>query len=99
MLEIIKKITERINILLDSSEIIIASIFATILFFSVPFHLVKDIYKSGHTFLAIVLIVGIVFSFCICVRDIKRKKWTILSICTAIFWCICLLITGWILMF
>jgi hypothetical protein len=84
--------------ILDLLEFIVAAAIGTALFLSVPFYLVFALFKSGHLFLAILVSFVVISSYGICIRDVLRKQWSVVSICVAALWTICLLLVGWTLM-
>lgn len=95
MLEKIKSIFKGIFIALDSFELVIAVILATVLFFSIPCYLIKRFYEEGHLVLSIFISALLISSFGFCIRDFKRKKWSPLSVLTSILWGICFLVVAW----
>jgi hypothetical protein len=98
LIQYIKKFFKGIFIALDALDFIAVLFVAALIFFAVPFYFVKKFYQSGHLLFAIVIVIFFISSFGICIRDFKKKKWSILSICVVAIWAICFFIAGWLLM-
>lgn len=98
MFEYIKKFFKGIAFALDALDFIALCFVASLIFFSVPFYIVKKLYRSGNLLLSTVIVLVFVSSFFVCIRDYKKKKWSALSILIVSMWAVCALITGWLLM-
>lgn len=79
----------------DSLELIVAFILATAIFFAIPYYLIKSFYRDGQLILSIAISVIVISSFGVCIRDFKKKKWSVLSIFITFLWGICFLIVAW----
>lgn len=97
MIRRIKKFFKGLFIALDSLELIVAFILATAIFFAIPYYLVKSFYRDGQVLLSIVISAIVISSFGVCIRDFKKKKWSVLSILITFLWGICFLIVVWIM--
>jgi hypothetical protein len=95
LIESIKKIFSGLFIAFDSLEFAIAFIFATAIFFAVPIYLIKDLYQDGYLLLSFVISLTAISTFGICIRDLKNRKWSFLSIGVTFLWGICFLIVAW----
>ena len=98
MFEYIKRFFKGIAFALDALDFIALCFLASLIFFSVPFYIVKELYQSGNLLLSIVIGLVFVSSFCVCIRDYKKKKWSVLSIFIVSMWVVCALVAGWLLM-
>ena len=94
----IRKIFKGFLVALDSLEFLAAVIFAIALFFAIPFYSIRSILDKGYVVLSVLLSFIVIVSFGICIRDFRRKKWSVISISITVFWIVCFIITGWILM-
>ena len=94
MIEYIKKCFKGISSALDVIDIIAVCAVATIIFLSVPFYFIKKYYENGNIIISVIIVVAAAFAFTICLRDFKKKKWSIVSISTLAIWVICALIAG-----
>lgn len=95
MVKNIKKFFKGLFIAFDSLELIVAFTFATAIFFAFPYYLIKSLYQDGQLILSIVLSVVLISSFGICIRDFKKKKWSVFSVCITFMWGICFLFVAW----
>lgn len=98
LLEYIKRFFKGIAFALDALDFIALCFVASLIFFSVPFYIVKKLYQSGNLLLSTVIVLVFVSSFCVCIRDYKKKKWSALSICIVSMWAVCAFIAAWLLM-
>jgi hypothetical protein len=96
--EYIKKFFKGIFFTLDALDYTALCFVASLIFFSVPFYIVRRLYQSGKLLLAGVIAITFVSSFFICIRDYKKKKWSALSICIVSIWALCAFIAAWVLM-
>jgi Ca2+/Na+ antiporter len=99
VLEQIKRIFKGTAFALDALDYIALCFVASLIFFSVPFYVAKRLYKNDNVLLSAVITIFFVWSFIICIRDFKHKKWSALSVCVVSIWAVCALIAGWLLMF
>ena len=95
MIEYFKKFFKGLFGAYDFLEISLAIIFASVIFLAFPYYLIKELLQEGHYFLSIVISIILVFSSVICIRDIRNKKWSGLSICAVALWGVCFLIVIW----
>ena len=95
MFKSIKKICKGLFIAIGSLELAIYIILATAIFFAVPIYLIKDLYKDGYLLLSFVISVVLISSFGVCLRDLRNRKWSSLSIGATILWGICFLVVVW----
>jgi hypothetical protein len=98
VIEYIKRFFKGIACALDALDYIALCFVASLIFFSVPFYIVKKFYQSGNLLFSIVVVVVFISSFFVCIRDYKNKKWSALSIVIVSMWAVCALIAGLLLM-
>ena len=95
MIESIKKICKGLFIAIGSLELAIYIIFATAIFFAVPIYLIKALYQEGYLLLSFVISVVLISSFGVCLRDLRNRKWSSLSIGVIFLWGVCFLAVVW----
>jgi hypothetical protein len=95
LIESVKKLFKGLFLAFDSLEFAIAFIFATAIFFAVPIYLIKSLYQEGYILLSVFILVAVITSFGLCIRDLINRKWSFLSIAVTFLWGICFLIVAW----
>jgi len=96
--EYLNKFFKGVAFSLDALDLIALCFVALLIFFSVPFYVAKKLYQSGNVLLSAVIAIAFILSFCVCIQDYKKKKWSVLSICIVSMWVVCAVIAGWLLM-
>ena len=92
MIDKFKNLIKRIFGAYDGIELAFVIIFASAIFLGFPYYIIKELIQDGHYFLAIAIALFLIFTLVICIRDFRLKKFSILSITTAILWGICFFI-------